>query len=687
MSRRDHDQTPYSDNEKRSLGPNTSQSSYPPSPGFVADEPKWAHHTDTSLRQRIFSIFDSSASTNISQGYVPVVHSFSSPNEDQLPLHAQLQTQKLDVLVRNPRYQRLLQLVCLVILFGGGFSFLRSLSQGEGTLAEAIVPGLPLKEATESSSQRITLPAPLYTDAELSDGQCPPILEGGADAITCRVELAQRKYDSLLARQSRTVEQAIVRYVQQYSRSPPPGFEHWFNFAKENQAVIIDDYGQLEKDLEPLRKVPSQVLRERMKDAHNAKFWGLHQWDFANGTVSTTAPGSSEPVQVFREIMSPFLHKLPRFSVLHNWDDNHRVCGPKDGDVDIESSKLNVSITSGPGFHPGPMEHLVQGCPRNTGTSSSISSDRPSIDLCSNAEEWKTRHGIFSMGNACFASTVPVLSLTKVTSYQDIVTASWCYGSSNYRLFGEWRDINAWDDKKPHLYWRGSNTGSPSDEEHGYTGHRQHLVMLAHQAKAKATELAERVRASDGTALTFNNEDRKRIELPNMPGSFTEGQLSAISRLKSEAFDMNFVNLHGCEKNPSFCEGWKKKIPLAERKPMWDAFENKFLLDLDGNSMSCRFYRLLDSNSLVFKQTIYAEWHDDRIVPWLHYVPVTTDLEELPILLDFFANDSRGQRLAKKIADASKEWTRTALRKVDLSIYTYRQLLELAHIVGHDGDE
>ena len=113
-------------------------------------------------------------------------------------------------------------------------------------------------------------------------------------------------------------------------------------------------------------------------------------------------------------------------------------------------------------------------------------------------------------------------------------------------------------------------------------------------------------------------------------------------------------------------------IPLAEKRPSSFAFNNRFLMDVDGNSMSCRFYRLLDSNSLDFKQTIYAEWHDDRIVPWLHYVPVSVEFEELPILLDFFTNHKTGQQLGELIANHSRDWAATALRKVDLSIYTYR---------------
>lgn len=44
---------------------------------------------------------------------------------------------------------------------------------------------------------------------------------------------------------------------------------------------------------------------------------------------------------------------------------------------------------------------------------------------------------------------------------------------------------------------------------------------------------------------------------------------------------------------------------------------------------SARFHRLLQSNALILKNTIYPEWWNDRIEPWLHYVPVKLDFTDL----------------------------------------------------------
>ncbi|EST08105.1 Lipopolysaccharide-modifying protein [Kalmanozyma brasiliensis GHG001] len=488
----------------------------------------------------------------------------------------------------------------------------------------------------------------------------------------------------MVARQSQTYEQAVQRYVEQYNRQPPPGFQDWFTFAKANNAIIIDDYGQLEQDLAPLRKIPAHVLRQRMKNGRKTGMWELHQWDFKNGTVSTGAKHGT--VNAFKGILQPFVHKLPDFSVLQNWDDNHRVCGPKPGEVEDVNDTTVIEVgTSG---DPDAMDHLTIGCPRNTETTSSVTSDRPSVDFCKHTHDWMNQHGIFRVHNGCFNSTVPVLSLTKISSFQDITTASWCYGADGYRLWGlnpsgKDSDHVAYRDKRARIYWRGSNTGSRRGKKPHYYGHRERLVMMGAQMQKKAAELAARYK---GQSLpgTFTQDDVKRVELPEMPKTFTQLQLSALSRLDPEAIDMNFVGLHGCQNDPERCAEWEKTFPLAAHQDSSFAFRNKFLMDIDGNSMSCRFYRLLDSNSLVFKQTIYVEWHDDRIVPWLHYVPVSKGMEELPILLDYFTNDPTGQALGEMIANTSRDWSNSALRKIDLSVYTYRQMLELAHIIGHD---
>ncbi|TKY88440.1 hypothetical protein EX895_002792 [Sporisorium graminicola] len=641
----------------------------------------------------MLNLFDSQA-TNRLRGYA---FTPSAPEESgkHLPLYGpeagNSSSRKVHRLLHVATQRKIFRIICLLLLIGVPYALFTSWSSTAATVATGAKP-YEKSAASEikswlyghKSAKTPEKPAPVISDANLDDSQCPGVLQGGAEAILCHVELAQRKFDAMLSRQSKTYEQAVARYVHQYKRQPPPGFEDWFKFAQQNNAAIIDDYGQLEKDLAPLRLIPGHVLRQRIKNALDSKEIVMYKWDFVNGTLSTSAPDGWEMVQSYRDIMAPFLDKLPNFSLLQNWDDNMKVCGPTAREEDINETKVNVVYNNG---IPNARDYLTQSCPRYTGTDSAVTSDRPSVDMCSQFDDLENKHGLAHMYGACFNSSIPVLSTTRISTFQDITTASWCYGDRNYRLTDTNRDEIPYAQKKNAIYWRGSNTGSRSNLQFSFQTQRARLVMMAHQMKLKATELAARVPgAADGEVAqpSFTPADYTRVGLPNMPATFSEAQLSALSRLGKDAIDMNFVSLHYCDQLPKFCDEWKATIPLAARQPVKTAFENKFVMDLDGNSMSGRFYRMLESNSLVFKQTIYIEWHDDRIVPWLHYVPVHIGFEELPMLIDFFANHAKGQQLGQRIADASKQWAGTALRKIDLSVYTYRQMLELAHIIGHD---
>ncbi|KAJ7459744.1 hypothetical protein FB451DRAFT_558133 [Mycena latifolia] len=64
------------------------------------------------------------------------------------------------------------------------------------------------------------------------------------------VALAQLSLNALLARQSRTLDQAVARYSLKAGRPPPPNFDRWFEFAREHEC-LIDDYDQIQRDFEP----------------------------------------------------------------------------------------------------------------------------------------------------------------------------------------------------------------------------------------------------------------------------------------------------------------------------------------------------------------------------------------------------------------------------------------------------
>ena len=51
-----------------------------------------------------------------------------------------------------------------------------------------------------------------------------------------------------------------------------------------------------------------------------------------------------------------------------------------------------------------------------------------------------------------------------------------------------------------------------------------------------------------------------------------------------------------------------------------EPLNSKLVLSMDGGGADPDFYTKLKSNSAVLRQGIIREWHDERLVPWLHYV-------------------------------------------------------------------
>lgn len=76
----------------------------------------------------------------------------------------------------------------------------------------------------------------------------------------------------------------------------------------------------------------------------------------------------------------------------------------------------------------------------------------------------------------------------------------------------------------------------------------------------------------------------------------------------------------------------------------------------------------------------------DRIAPWVHYVPVQVDLSDLYDALLFFRGDGNGEgaheHLARKIAVAGRQWSKTFWRKEDLVSYMFRYVALFGLTVG-----
>lgn len=107
-----------------------------------------------------------------------------------------------------------------------------------------------------------------------------------------------------------------------------------------------------------------------------------------------------------------------------------------------------------------------------------------------------------------------------------------------------------------------------------------------------------------------------------------------------------------------------------------------------GNSWSSRFPQLLSINAAVFKQeTPYREFFRPLLKPYVHYIPVSESLAELPRLLrDYLSPASathhdRGAELREVAAEATRFYIRHLTPSKQLC-YFHLLLKEMGRIHG-----
>ncbi len=127
-----------------------------------------------------------------------------------------------------------------------------------------------------------------------------------------------------------------------------------------------------------------------------------------------------------------------------------------------------------------------------------------------------------------------------------------------------------WEQRAPTLFFRGSSTGGFVSARTDFAGmHRQRLVAAA------------------------ANDTR---------------------------MDVGIVEYVQCA--PEACVAMEARYGRAARAPEEAAWAHKYVMILDGNTFSSRLMRTLRSGSLVFRAGLFREWFDERLEPFLHYLPV-----------------------------------------------------------------
>ncbi|RMZ81302.1 hypothetical protein DV737_g2578, partial [Chaetothyriales sp. CBS 132003] len=584
--------------------------------------------------------------------------------------------------VGMPRSRKLLALVCLL-----GFAALTMFLLRE----EGAATGSPLPHHDADAENAQLLPA-----SSLTHPIHQLVVNGESD------------FQTLRARQSGSLKDAVAEYRRRYKVPPPPHFDKWYSFAKKRGVELIDEFDGIYHMLLPFWALEPRVIRERTREAigyDNALIAAL----IRDGQV-VKLDGGGDMYEWHRdatpEMLKEFVRWLPDMDLAFNIHDEPRVVmqhddlarhvavakddnmpraynaaklvnafSPRPADMGDGARIKEYKTTRFNRFaHQATWSNSRISCPADSAARACLNdsctdnttaySDLPLgfianttafSDIC-NSPSLERSFGMFDRPNVFDVAhdLIPIFSQSKVSSFQDILYPSpWYY--MHRVTYDPERDM-AWEEKAANMYWRGSTTGGFSRDGGWRRQHRQQfLTKIQPHGQTRV--------------LVYDNSTE--------PGEWKEQQVSMQSM--AHYFDVKFTFIGQCD--PGDCDAQREFFGTVEPVNMFDAFASRYLLDIDGNAFSGRFYAWLLSHSLVHKMAIFREWHDDWLRPWVHFVPLGLRGDEYVESVRYFDQEESGRREAKRMAEAGREWAQKALRNEDLEVWYFRLLLEYGRLV------
>ncbi|KAI1763227.1 glycosyltransferase family 90 protein [Hypoxylon sp. FL1150] len=537
------------------------------------------------------------------------------------------------------------------------------------------------------------------------------------------IKVASRDFEDLLAKESKTLAEAAQAYRKRRGRHPPPGFDKWFEFAKENNAIIVEDFfDQAYHDLNPFWGLdPAMIRNEALNyemvinirngsaSAESDWFW-TQIWLNMIQTVEHLLPDMDIALNAMDEprlvvpwediiaymkkekksrILTPVKEVVKEFGKLaplvkhddddksvttidKDWEDTdpywviaRRGCAP---DSPARKQALLTSFDNKPTFSPSwATPHQYQGY---------VSNSSLSAEFC-HQPDLQGLEGIFIEPLTTSATKVlfPMFGGSKLATNNEILLPAPMYWNEEERFTGGDDHGPSWENKIGPLIWRGVATGGRNNESN-WKGFQRHRFV----AMNNGTKLT---RAEEGVEQPIN------FELPGATYNLAAQKDKRLGPWVSQWSDVGFTDLF-CdpkvepEQEDGRCVYTDSYYETVPGQKLAVQFYYKYLPDIDGNSFSGRYLGFLRSTSLPIKSTLWREWHDSRLVAWKHFVPMDNRFQDYYGIMEYFlgyedtvpAHDD----VAEKIAMDGKAWAEKVLRKEDMQIYVLRLLLEYARL-------
>ncbi|EXJ78072.1 hypothetical protein A1O3_09233 [Capronia epimyces CBS 606.96] len=541
----------------------------------------------------------------------------------------------------------------------------------------------------------------------------------------------------------------VARYKEKYNCNPPPGFDVWFDYAKNRSALIVDEFDQIYEDLLPFRAIPPADLRRQTWEMVSNPWNEISGITIRNGKASVqenVIPTHRWMLEGVAVLINSFARHLPDMDLAFNLNDESRVAVPytdikflrEKGGSEAKSGGSSWSNDRAAGWLPIPeheftetvfrdmsfrntfrkygsvgcnpssparryphissQAHICGSCVSPHSLGQFVANWSEAADIC-HQPDMASLHG-FYMSPAAFKTSyqlMPVFSQSKPHGYNDILYPS------------------AWNymDKVAYAPTEESGTPGQADYRPGFPDppfEQKENVLFWRGATSEGVSSGNRVwrgmtrqrLVHMANNLTTSPHDRFAILLPNpsdhakykyqvLPGpAVKELGLKTDIAIVDRIARCGGVGLHDCHDQEA-------EFDLVRPSDFQAHWRYRFLFDLDGAGFSGRFLPFLQSRSLPFKTALFREWYDSRLTAWLHFVPQDTRLHGVWSTLAYFAGINGtmfGQDIwwrphikeAEIIAEAGRDWAGKVLRKEDMELYFFRLLLEWARLTDDRRD-
>ena len=524
---------------------------------------------------------------------------------------------------------------------------------------------------------------------------------------------------------SGSLKVAVAEYQERnHGRDPPPMFDIWHEFATERDSPIIDYFPQIANDLLPFWAFTPQEVRRGTAMVASQPGIALVKVQGHLASHKELQDSPHRPVlDDLVEMINTFAKHLPDMElainlndqprVLASWLDTHRFGEAGKGNT-LKNliSRLDKSDDKAPQApsradisavdHSSPIsvsafrQMTALACDPGTRSRSGVHWNiRSFCSYCVKPQSWGQfllnwdaaldvcHQPDLSRLHAFHASPpkpppiehlLPVFGRSKTSSYSDILIP--LRRTDETSQDGLDSDFVMKGDK---LVWRGDIDVTSLDHERFHGGHQERLLHLINNSSS-----TDRVTLLLPTA---NNKDRFIYESVPAP------ELNEVL-----PFDVGVQKYGSCDESQVPCEVAHREFGVKPKEQK--LLESRYVLVTDTDRGSpIDVLSALRSTSVPFVSSVFREWYTERLLPWVHFVPIDLRYHALHSTLAYFAglkgrgavngreHDQGGKiQDAKWIADQGRRWAGKALRREDMEVYLFRLLLEWGRLIDDDRD-